>query len=291
MAEKNTSSIGFEDKIWAAADSLRGNMDASEYKHVVLGLIFLKYISDSFTECYNELVAEGDGFEEDEDAYIEKNIFFVPAEARWKRISDAAKTPEIGKIIDNAMLLIEKQNPKLKGVLPKNYAREELDKRRLGEVVDIFTNVQVADHGNEKDLLGRVYEYCLRQFASQEGKNAGEFFTPSCIVRTIVEVLKPYEGRIYDPCCGSGGMFVQSAKFIEKHEAAPTTRDKKPSVKNISIYGQDANPTTLKLAKMNLAIRRLEYDLGDSNADLVEGIGAIPPQLFYSVLIPSHCGS
>lgn len=268
MAEKNTSDVGFENRIWDAADLLRGNMDASEYKHVVLGLVFLKYISDSFQARYDELVEEGDGFEEDEDEYVASGIFFVPADARWNKISAAAKTPEIGKVIDDAMCLIEKQNPRLKGVLPKNYAREELDKRRLGEVVDIFTNVKVGDHGEEKDLLGRVYEYCLRQFASQEGKNAGEFFTPSCVVRTLVAVLQPYEGRIYDPCCGSGGMFVQSAKFIESHESAPLKKgQKKPSVANISIYGQDANPTTRKLALMNLAIRRLDADLGTANAD------------------------
>ncbi len=268
MAEKNTSNVGFENQIWAAADVLRGNMDASEYKHIVLGLIFLKYVSDSFQELYAKLKEDEEADEEDEDEYTAERVFFVPKEARWGRISEAAHTPEIGKVIDEAMELVERQNVSLKGILPKNYAREELDKRRLGEVVDLFTNVQMSEHGHEKDLLGRVYEYCLSQFASQEGKKAGEFFTPSCVVRTIVEVLKPYEGRVYDPCCGSGGMFVQSSKFIERHEREPQkSGSKKPSVANISIYGQDANPTTRKLAKMNLAIRRLESDLGSSAAD------------------------
>lgn len=265
---QNTSEIGFESQIWAAADVLRGNMDASEYKHIVLGLIFLKYVSDSFQDLYEELTEDEYADPEDEDEYTAKRIFFVPKEARWDRISKAAHTPEIGKVIDEAMALIERENVTLKGILPKNYAREELDKRRLGEVVDLFTNVQMARHGQEKDLLGRVYEYCLSQFASQEGKKAGEFFTPSCVVRTIVEVLKPYEGRVYDPCCGSGGMFVQSAKFIERHEREPQKSGaKKPNVANVSIFGQDANPTTRKLARMNLAIRRLEADLGTAAAD------------------------
>ena len=258
MAEMNTISIGFEKQIWDAACVLRGNIDASEYKSVVLGLIFLKYISDRFEAKYQELVAEGDGFEEDKDEYTAENIFFVPENARWSVISAAAHTPEIGTVIDEAMRSIEKENKRLKDILPKNFARPELDKRRLGEVVDLFTNIQMIDHGNSKDILGRTYEYCLAKFAEQEGKLAGEFYTPSCVVRTLVEVLQPYNGRVYDPCCGSGGMFVQSSKFIENHGG---------NIKNISVYGQDSNPTTWKLAQMNLAIRGIEADLGKFSAD------------------------
>lgn len=198
MAEKNTGTIGFEKQIWDAACVLRGNMDASEYKSVVLGLIFLKYISDRFEAKYKELVAEGDGFEEDIDEYTAENIFFVPENARWSVISAAAHTPEIGAVIDDAMRSIEKENKRLKDILPKNFARPELDKRRLGEVVDLFTNIQMIEHGSSKDILGRTYEYCLSKFAEQEGKLAGEFYTPACVVRTLVEVLQPYNGRVYD---------------------------------------------------------------------------------------------
>lgn len=217
MAEKNTADIGFEKQIWNAACVLRGNMDASEYKGVVLGLIFLKYISDRFEDKYNQLVADGDGFEEDRDEYTSEGIFFVPAGARWSDVSAKAHDPEIGQVIDDAMRAIEKENVRLKDILPKNFARPELDKRRLGEVVDLFTNIKMIEHGSEKDILGRTYEYCLSMFAEQEGKRGGEFFTPSCVVRTLVEVLQPFKGRVYDPCCGSGGMFVQSAKFVENH--------------------------------------------------------------------------
>ena len=258
MAEKNTATIGFEKQIWDAACVLRGNMDASEYKNVVLGLIFLKYISDRFEDKYQELVAEGEGFEEDIDEYTSEGIFFVPQEARWSEIAKAAHTPEIGTVIDNAMRSIEKENKRLKDILPKNFARPELDKRRLGDVVDLFTNVQMIEHGSEKDILGRTYEYCLSMFAEQEGKRGGEFFTPSCVVRTLVEVLQPFNGRVYDPCCGSGGMFVQSAKFVENHSG---------NINNIAIYGQDSNPTTWKMAQMNLAIRGIEPDLGTYAAD------------------------
>lgn len=258
MAEINTSNIGFEKQIWDAACVLRGNIDASEYKSVVLGLIFLKYISDRFEAKYQELVEEGDGFEEDMDEYISENIFFVPENARWSVISAAAHTPEIGTVIDDAMRSIEKENKRLKDILPKNFARQELDKRRLGEVVDLFTNIKMIEHGDSKDILGRTYEYCLSKFAEQEGKLAGEFYTPACVVRTLVEVLQPYNGRVYDPCCGSGGMFVQSAKFIENHSG---------NIRNISVYGQDSNPTTWKMAQMNLAIRGIEADLGKYNAD------------------------
>ena len=258
MESNHTAGIGFEKQIWDAACVLRGNIDASEYKSVVLGLIFLKYISDRFEAKYQELLAEGDGFEEDKDEYTADNIFFVPENARWSVISAAAHTPEIGTVIDEAMRSIEKENKRLKDILPKNFARPELDKRRLGEVVDLFTNIRMIDHGNGKDILGRTYEYCLAKFAEQEGKLAGEFYTPSCVVRTLVEVLQPYNGRVYDPCCGSGGMFVQSSKFIENHGG---------NIKNISVYGQDSNPTTWKLAQMNLAIRGIEADLGKFSAD------------------------
>lgn len=258
MGKQSTSTIGFEKQIWDAACVLRGNIDASEYKSVVLGLIFLKYISDSFDAKYQELLAEGEGYEEDRDEYTYENIFFVPPDSRWSRIAQAAHTPEIGEVIDEAMRGIEKENPRLKDILPKQFARPELDKRRLGDVVDLFTNIKMVEHGNEKDLLGRTYEYCLSRFAEQEGKLAGEFYTPSCIVRTLVEILQPYNGRVYDPCCGSGGMFVQSAKFIENHGG---------TINTISIFGQDSNPTTWKMAHMNLAIRGIEADLGKFPAD------------------------
>ena len=255
--KSNTASIGFEQQIWDAAEALRGNMDASEYKHVVLGLIFLKYISDTFEERHSKLKAEGDDVE-DKDAYLEANVFFVPPEARWVVIQKSAHKEEIGIVIDGAMRAIEKENKRLKDILPKNYARGELDKRRLGNVVDLFTNVQMAGHGTDKDILGRTYEYCLSKFAQQEGKRAGEFYTPSCIVRTLVEVLQPFKGRVYDPCCGSGGMFVQSAEFVRNHAG---------NIGNLSVYGQESNPTTRKMAIMNLAIRGIEADLGGHYAD------------------------
>lgn len=257
-AEVNSANLGFEKEIFKAADKLRGNIDAAEYKNIVLGLIFLKYISDSFIERYEELVAEGDGFEEDRDEYLAENIFFVPEEARWDYISKHATQAEIGKVIDEAMVSIEKENDRLSGILPKNYARPELDKRRLGEVVTLFDNLKLKEHGNSKDILGRTYEYAIAQFAEQEGKRAGEFYTPSSIVRTLVEILEPYEGRVYDPCCGAGGMFVQSAKFVERNRGR---------VNNLSIYGQEANANTWKLAQMNLAIHGLEGDLGQGAAD------------------------
>ena len=258
MANINTADIGFEKEIWKAADLLRGNLDASEYKSVVLGLIFLKYLSDRFEAKYNELLAEGEGFEEDKDEYTSENIFYVPQDARWSVIAAAAHTSEIGVVIDNAMRQIEKENLRLKGILPKNFARPELDKRRLGDVVDLFTNIQMREQGDTKDILGRTYEYCLSKFAEAEGKLAGEFYTPACIVRTLVEVLQPYHGRVYDPACGSGGMFVQSAKFIQRHQG---------NINDISVFGQDSNPTTWKMAQMNLAIRGIEADLGKFNAD------------------------
>ncbi len=253
----NTASIGFEQQIWKAADILRGNMDAAEYKHVVLGLIFLKYISDKFEARYQELLEEDDDVE-DKDAYAEVNIFFVPPSARWSVIAEAAHKEEIGTAIDNAMRAIEKENKRLKDILPKNYSRGELDKRRLGDVVDLFTNIKMIEHGSDTDILGRTYEYCLSKFAEMEGKRAGEFFTPSCVVRTLVEVLQPFQGRVYDPCCGSGGMFVQSADFVSHHSG---------NINNLSVFGQDSNPTTRKMAHMNLAIHGIEADLGGYNAD------------------------
>lgn len=258
MPESNTSNIGFEKQIWDAACVLRGNIDPSEYKSVVLGLIFLKYISDRFEAKYQELVEEGYGFEEDQDEYTAENIFFVPENARWKVVAAAAHKPEIGTVIDEAMRSIEQKNKRLKDILPKNFARPELDKRRLGDVVDLFTNIKMVDQSQSKDILGRTYEYCLSKFAEQEGKLAGEFYTPACVVRTLVEILQPYHGRVYDPCCGSGGMFVQSAKFLQSHGG---------NLKTISVFGQDSNPTTWKLAQMNLAIRGIEADLGKFSAD------------------------
>jgi len=253
----STGNIGFEETLWKAADKLRGSMDASDYKHVVLGLIFLKYISDKFETKYNELVEEGDGFEEDRDEYTYENIFWVPKEARWDYIKDNAKDPKIGQYIDDAMILIEKENPTLKGVLDKRYARPELDKRRLGELIDLISSIKLHNNG-EKDLLGRIYEYFLGKFASAEGKGGGEFYTPTSVVKTLVEMIEPYQGRIYDPCCGSGGMFVQSEKFVEEHQG---------KIENLSLYGQELNSTTWKLCKMNLAIRGLDSNLGPHHDD------------------------
>ena len=254
-----TTNVGFEEQLWQAADKLRSNMDAAEYKHVVLGLIFLKYVSDSFTEKYKKLKAGGYGDEEDRDEYLADNIFWVPKKARWEEIKAHATSPDIGQVIDTAMEIIEKENDSLKGVLTKNYSRQELDKTRLGELVTLFTNIDVGTSAaQEKDVLGRVYEYFLGKFASAEGKLGGEFYTPSCVVRTLVEMIEPFDGQIYDPCCGSGGMFCQSARFVKEHQG---------NVRDISIFGQESNPTTWKLAKMNLAIRGLEANLGQHNAD------------------------
>lgn len=260
MAEKNThANIGFEKQLWEAACVLWGHIPTTEYRQVIIGLIFLRYISNAFDEKYQELKDEGDGFEDDRDAYMMDNIFFVPEEARWNVISANAHSPEIGVVIDKAMRAIEAENKTLKGVLPKNFANPELDKRVLGDVVDIFTNIDMGGIEESKDLLGRTYEYCIAQFASHEGKGGGEFYTPSCVVKTIVEVLKPFNNcRVYDPCCGSGGMFVQSAKFIEAHSG---------NRGSISVYGQEANPDTWKLAKMNMAIRGIDADLGPNHGD------------------------
>ena len=259
MANGNNANIGFEKQIWDAACVLWGHIPAAEYRKVIVGLIFLRYISNAFEKRYQELVAECDGFEDDRDAYAEDNIFFVPEDARWSKIASAAHTPEIGTIIDNAMRAIEAENKSLKNVLPKNYASPDLDKRVLGDVVDLFTNMDMSDTKENKDLLGKTYQYCIRQFAAYEGVKGGEFYTPESIVKTIVAILKPYENcRVYDPCCGSGGMFVQSADFIEAHRG---NRGK------ISVYGQESNADTWKMAKMNMAIRGIDADFGPYQAD------------------------
>lgn len=269
-----STNLGFEETLWAAADKLRGNMDASEYKGVVLGLIFLKYISDAFASRYTQLELEltdptSASFVkepaaryqilEDRDEYMAENIFWVAPEARWEKLQAAAKRPEIGKIIDDAMTAIEKDNPRLKGVLPKTYARPDLDKTRLGELLDLIGTIGLGDaESQKKDILGRVYEYFLGKFASAEGKAGGEFYTPACVVKLLVAMLEPYHGRVYDPCCGSGGMFVQSEQFVLVHGGR---------IGDISIYGQESNPTTWRLAKMNLALRHIEADLGPEQAD------------------------
>jgi len=272
--QDNGARLGFEEKLWQAADKLRGHMDAAEYKHVVLGLIFLKYISDAFEEKRQELEGltadpaseyyareEQDryGVIEDRDEYLADNIFWVPPKARWSHLQNNAKQPEIGVLIDDAMEAIEKENPVLKGVLPKDYARPALDKQRLGELIDLIGTIGLGDKANRsKDILGLVYEYFLGQFASAEGKKGGEFFTPRCVVEVLVEMLSPYKGRVFDPCCGSGGMFVQSENFIGAHGGR---RD------DISVYGQESNPTTWRLGRMNLAIRGIEANLGAEPAD------------------------
>lgn len=259
MAEKNNTNIGFEEQIWKAACVLWGHIPAADYRKVIIGLIFLKYVSGAFEQRYNQLVAEGDGFENDPDEYLAENVFFVPKSARWSVIASAAHTAEIGMVIDDAMRAIEKENDSLKNVLPKIYASPDLDKRVLGEVVDLFTNINMYEQGNDKDLLGRTYEYCISQFAAYEGVKGGEFYTPSSIVKTIVAILKPFENcRVYDPCCGSGGMFVQSAQFIEAHAG---------SISNVSVYGQESNADTWKMAKINMAIRGIDANLGAHQDD------------------------
>lgn len=260
MAKKSNANIGFESQIWDAACVLWGHIPASEYRKVIIGLIFLRYISAAFDKRRQELLDEGEGFEDDIDAYTMENVFFVPEEARWNTIADAAHTPEIGIVLDNAMKAIEADNKKLKNVLPKNYANPDLDKQVLGDVVDIFTNsIDMSKTGIDEDLLGRTYEYFIARFAEKEGAGGGEFYTPSSVVRTLVEILKPYENcRVYDPACGSGGMFVQSAKFIEAHNGNRSA---------ISVYGQEANADTWKMAKMNMAIRGIDADFGPYQAD------------------------
>ncbi|MHB8225509.1 class I SAM-dependent DNA methyltransferase [Acidithiobacillus sp.] len=262
-AKKKTedTSQSLESKLWATADKLRGHLDAADYKHVVLGLIFLKYISDRFAQRHAEIIREEAGTyaAEDRDEYTAEGVFWVPLSGRWDRVQAAAKQPDIGKRIDEAMTEIERENPHLKNILPKGYARPTLDQRRLGELVDLIGTIGLgtAEH-QARDTLGRVYEYFLGMFASAEGKRGGEFYTPASVVRTLVTMLAPYKGRIYDPCCGSGGMFVQSEKFIEAHGG---------KVGDISVYGEESNPNTWKLALMNLAIRGIEADLGLEAAD------------------------
>jgi type I restriction enzyme M protein len=271
----NGAKLGFEQKLWLAADKQRGHMDAAEYKHVVLGLIFLKYISDTFEERHHQLELwsadpESDYYVkdpkqrksiiEDRDEYLAENIFWVPQKARWDYLQSKAKLPEIGKLIDDAMVAIEKDNKRLKGVLPKDYARPALDKRMLGELIDLVATIGLGDkESRSKDILGRVYEYFLSQFASAEGKKGGQFYTPRSVVGVLAEMLAPERGkRVYDPCCGSGGMFIQSEKFVEEHGG---------HIGDISIFGQESNATTWRLAMMNLAIRGIEANLGGEHAD------------------------
>lgn len=272
--ESAPTPLGFEATLWTAADKLRGHMDSADYKHVVLGLLFLKYINDAFDCRHDWLVQEAQDPEseyfapdpiqrqivaEDRDEYTAENVFWVPKEARWANLMAHAKQPGIGKIIDDAMVAIERDNPTLKGTLPKNYARPDLDKTRLGELVDLVSNIELMDPEHRgKDVLGRVYEYFLGRFAAAEGKLGGEFYTPQSVVRLLVEMLAPYKGRVFDPCCGSGGMFVQSEKFMETHGG---------KLGDISVYGQESNPTTWRLCRMNLAIRGIEANLGGEHAD------------------------
>ncbi|MCK4448817.1 MAG: SAM-dependent DNA methyltransferase [Candidatus Marinimicrobia bacterium] len=264
MAKNSTNgaNLGFENKLWEMADKMRGHMDSAEYKHVVLGLIFLKYISDAFQAKYDDLAArqETDYTDpEDRDEYAAANIFWVPKEARWEKLRAEAKQPSIGQFVDDAMVAIEKENPTLKGVLPKNYSRPALDKYRLGQLIDIISNIGLGDEASRsQDILGRVYEYFLGHFAAAEGKGGGEFYTPQCIVKLLVNMIEPFRGRIYDPCCGSGGMFVQSERFVEEHGGR---------LGDIAVYGQESNPTTWKLAKMNLAIRGIDADLSQHQGD------------------------
>lgn len=258
MEKNNGANLGFEQKLWQSADKLRNNMDAAEYKHVVLGLIFLKYISDTFLEVHDGLEADEYADAEDKDEYLALNVFWVPPEARWNYLQNHAKQPDIGKLIDDAMDAIEKDNPNLKGVLPKDYAREALDKKSLGGIIDLIGTIGLGDkESKSKDILGRVYEYFLGQFANAEGKKGGQFYTPRSIVKILVEMIEPFSGRIYDPCCGSGGMFVQSEKFVEAHEG---------KLGDIAIYGQESNQTTWRLCKINLAIRGIDSNIQWGNS-------------------------
>ncbi len=273
-SKNNGGPLGFEEKLWAPADKLCGHMDAAEYKHVVLGLIFLKYISDAFEERHVLLLKEAADpkseyyvkeskaryeVAEDRDEYTAENVFWVPQKARWDYLQDNAKQPTVGKIIDDALTAIEKEDPALRGVLAKDYARPTLDKQRLGELIDPVGTIGLGDQvSRSKDILGRVYEYFLGKFANAEGKGGGEFYTPQAVVKLLVEMIEPYKGRVYDPCCGSGGMFVQSEKFVLAHGGR---------IGDLAIYGQESNATTWRLGKMNLAIRGIEGDLGAQNAD------------------------
>ena len=265
MAQKDSSKnggnsgaqLGFEADMFKAADKLRGNMEPSDYKHVALGLIFLKYISDAFEARYKALLAQDPHAAEDKDEYLADNVFWVPKDARWSHLQASAKLPSIGTLIDDAMRAIEKDNESLKGVLPKDYARPALNKVMLGELIDLISGIALNEEGHaSRDILGRVYEYFLGQFAGAEGKRGGEFYTPRSVVRVLVEMLEPYQGRIYDPCCGSGGMFVQSEKFVQEHGGR---------IGDIAIYGQESNYVTWRLAKMNLAVRGIDSDIRWNN--------------------------
>ena len=257
QANNSGANLGFEAQLWAAADKLRGNMEPSDYKHVALGLIFLKYISDAFEAKRAELLDEELADAEDPEEYLAESVFWVPKAARWSRLQARAKQPLIGKDIDNAMLAIEASNASLKGVLPKDYARPALNKVMLGELIDLVSGIGMAEEADRsRDILGRVYEYFLGGFAGAEGKRGGEFYTPRSVVRLLVEMLEPYKGRVYDPCCGSGGMFVQSEKFVEEHGGR---------IGDIAIYGQESNYTTWRLAKMNLAVRGIDADIRWNN--------------------------
>ena len=320
---------GYEAELWQMADALRGSMDAAEYKHVVLGLIFLKYVSDAFEETYARLARQQtEGADpEDPDEYRAANVFWVPPEARWTHLKAQARQSAVGRCVDDAMADVERDNPAVKDVLPKDYARPALDKERLGQLIDLVSRVKVGDEeARSKDVLGRVYEYFLSQFASAEGKKGGQFYTPRCVVTLLVEMLEPYRGRVYDPCCGSAGMFVQSVEFINAHATGNGNGGAVSGVtkKDVSIYGQESNHTTWRLAKMNLAIRGIDGQLaqGDSflndrhpdlkadfilangstssnqsneggirrsliEANLVDCMVALPGQLFYSTQIPA----
>ena len=268
--EPSAATTGYEAELWAMADALRGTMDAAEYKHVVLGLIFLKYISDAFEERHAIVLAEfGEEAAEDRDEYIAESMFWVPAEARWQQLAAQAKLPTVGQVVDDAMAAIERDNPVLEGVLPKNYARPGLDKQRLGQLIDMIGNILVGDaDARSRDVLGRVYEYFLSRFANAEGKKGGEFYTPRCVVRLLVEMLEPYDGRVYDPCCGSAGMFVQSVEFLRAHASGNGNGGK--AKRDIAIYGQESNYTTWRLAKMNLAIRGIDAAIGYGDSFLAD---------------------
>ena len=253
----NGANVGFEAELFKAADKLRGNMEPSDYKHVALGLIFLKYISDAFESKHSQLLKDDPTSAEDPDEYLAENIFWVPKDSRWSHLQANAKQPTIGKLIDEAMLAIEARNESLKGVLAKDYARPALNKVMLGELIDLISGIALKEEaGRARDILGRVYEYFLGQFAGSEGKRGGEFYTPRSVVRLLVEMLEPYKGRVYDPCCGSGGMFVQSERFVEEHGGR---------LGDIAIYGQESNYTTWRLAKMNLAVRGIDADIRWNN--------------------------